>query len=462
MRPNTAALTQGPIFRTLVVFALPILGGNVLQSLNGSVNAIWVGRFLGEAALTATSNANTIMFLLLGAVFGVSMAATILIAQHLGAGRLEDARRAVGSSASFFALVSVAIAIVGVLTADRLLRAMQTPAEALPLAHDYLRIIFLAIPFIFMYAYVMAVLRGAGDSRTPFVFLLVSVALDIALNPLLIFGLGPVPALGIAGSALAMLIANAVTLAALLYWLYRRRNPLVLHRGEWHLLRIDRAITSTLVKKGFPMGLQMIVISTSALLMLGLINSFGTDTTAGYAAAMQVWAYVQMPAFAIGAAVSSMAAQNVGAGRWDRVARTATAGVVFQTAVTGAAVVLIEIFSRQALGLFLPAESAALPIAEHLNRIAAVSFVLFGVSMVLFGVVRSTGAVVVPLLILIVVLWVVRFPLAAFFTGRFGADAIWWSFNISAALALALSALYYRYGDWRSARMAPAASSATA
>ncbi len=354
MPPRTAALTEGPIARTLIAFALPMLAGNVLQSLNGSVNAIWVGNFLGEAALTATSNSNTVMFLLIGSIFGVSMAATILIAQHLGATRLDEARRVVGSSASFFALVAVVIALLGVLFSDRILVAMHTPADALPLAHDYLRIIFVAIPFIFLYAFVMAVLRGAGDSRTPFHFLLLSVGLDIVLNPLLIFGVGPLPRLGIAGSALATLIANIASRAALLAYLYRKRHPLVLHRGEVRLLRIDGAITAMLVRKGVPMGLQMVVVSISALLMLGLINQFGSHTTAGFAACMQVWSYVQMPAFAMGAAVSSMSAQNVGAGHWDRVARTAQAGVAFQTIVTAASVALVMCLARPLLGILLP------------------------------------------------------------------------------------------------------------
>lgn len=453
MRQPAPALTEGPIARTLIVFALPMLAGNVLQSLNGSVNAIWVGSFLGEAALTATSNSNTVMFLLLGSIFGVSMAANILIAQHYGARRLDEARRVVGSSASFFAGVAVAVAVLGVLFSDRILRAMHTPPDALPLAHDYLRIIFLAIPFMFMYAFAMAVLRGAGDSRTPFLFLLLSVGLDIVLNPLLIFGVGPLPRFGIAGSALATLIANVVSLAALVTYLYRKRHPLVLHRTDLHLLRIDRGIIATLLKKGVPMGLQMVVVSVSALLMLGLINQYGSHTTAAFAACMQVWSYVQMPAFAMGAAVSSMAAQNVGAGRWDRVGRIAKAGLAFQTLVTTASVIVIAVFARALLGIFLPADSPALAMAVHVNLVASWSFVLFGVTMVLFGVVRSTGAVIAPLVILVITLWGLRFPAAASLMGRFGEDAIWWSFPASSALSMILAVAYYRYGGWRKARM---------
>lgn len=452
MNSRTASLTEGPIARTLITFAIPILLGNVLQALNGSVNSVWVGRFLGEAALTATAIANTIMFLLLGGVFGVSLAATILVAQYIGAQRLDAARRVVGTSATFFAVVATAIAVAGWLGASPLLAAMHTPPDALPYAHAYLRIIFVAIPFLYVYTYVMAVLRGAGDSKTPFKFLVLSVGLDIALNPLLIFGLGPVPRLGIAGSALATLIANAISLVALIAFLYRKRNPLCLRGRELGYLRLDGAIVAILLKKGLPMGLQLLVISANAVALITLVNRFGTDTTAAYGAAWQLWNYLQMPAFAIAAAVSSMAAQNVGAGRWDRVARIARAGVTFHCVLTGTLVLVLLALNKHALGLFLP-PGRALEIAGHINLTSAWSFVFFGISMVLFGVVRSTGAVVPPLVALLIALWGIRIPFAVALIPRFGADAIWWSFPLASCVASLLALGYYRWGGWRQARM---------
>jgi putative MATE family efflux protein len=387
-----------------------------------------------------------VTFLLIGAVFGVSMASTILIAQYFGAQRLEAAKRVVGTSATFFALVSVVVSLFGFLITDRLLAFMSTPADAMPFATAYLRIIFIAMPFLYMYQFVMAVLRGAGDSKTPFLFLVVTVAVDIALNPLFIFGWGPVPAMGIAGSALATLIANAVTFVALIAHLYRRKHPLCLHRHELGLLRMDPAILKTLVIKGIPMGLQMIVLSTSAVAMISLVNQFGSETTAAYGACFQLWSYVQMPAFAIAAAVSSMAGQNVGARRWDRVDRIAVSGVLF--------IVVIYLFNRHAYGIFLPASGArAVDIAVHLNAISGWSFLFFGVSMVLFGVVRSTGAVTAPLVILLIAMWGVRFPFALGLIGSIGADAIWWSFPASALTAASLALLFYRFGSWRSVRM---------
>ena len=453
MKPTTSSLTTGSIPRTLFAFTLPMLLGNMLQTLNGSVNAIWVGSFLGTAALTATNNANIVMFLLLGAVFGITMAATILIAQHVGARNLAEARRVVGTSATFFAALSLLFAVVGVLLSPSILRWMGTPPDALPLAITYMRVIFLALPASYGFFFVMAALRGAGDSKTPFYYLVMAVVLDIVLNPLLIFGVGPLPKMGIAGSATATLIAQTLSLLALMRHIYRRGNVLALHREHLGLLRPDWAIVRAVIVKGIPMGLQMIVLSSSIVLFLRVVNRFGSDTAAAFAAAMQLWNYVQMPAMAIGGAVSSMAAQNIGAGKWDRVRGTAMYGVLFNFLLTGIPVLIVYVLSHLALGLFLPKGSPAIGIAEHINLIVLWSFPLFGVSMVLSGVMRASGAVMAPLIILAVALLGFRVPVAYLTVDRWGADALWWSFTVSAILGMLMSVGYYLSGHWKSAQM---------
>ena len=446
-------LTHGPIGRTLLVFSLPILAGNVLQSLNGSVNAVWVGRYLGEEALTATANANNIMFFLIGAVFGIGMAATILVAQAMGAKDNAQAKRVIGTSATFFIGISLVIALAGLPLSRHILGWMDTPKAAMPLAEAYLRIIFMAVPFLYMFSFLSAVLRGTGDTRTPFVFLMLSVVLDIGLNPLLIFGLGPFPKMGIAGSSTATLVANVIALIAMLFWLRHRRNPLWISRAERGLYRPDPVILRSLVAKGVPMGLQMILTSLAMIMMIGMVNHYGVNMTSAYGASLQLWTYVQMPAMAIGAACSSMAAQNVGAGHWDRVNATARTGIVFNFLMTGALIAPIILFDHALLSLFLPAGSAALEPARHLNQIAIWSFLFFGVTFVISGVVRSTGAVIPPLLILGFSLWGVRIPFANLLQPHMGADAIWWSFPASSIVALVLSMAYYRWGHWRQARM---------
>ena len=454
MQPRN--LTEGPIARTLLLFALPILGGNVMQSLNGSVNAMWVGRFLGEEALTAVANANNILFFLLGAVFGLGMAATILVGQAIGRADQAGARRVIGTSATVFLTISLIVAISGLPLSRHILSWMGTPPTALPFADAYLKIIFLAVPFLYAFTFISAILRGAGDARTPFRFLLLVVVLDIVFNPLLLFGIGPFPEMGIAGAATATLIANLLGLAALVQWLRYKKHPLWISRGERHLYRPDWQIVRALLTKGVPMSVQMVMISAAMIAMMTMVNQHGTDTTAGYGAALQLWTYVQMPAMAIGAACSSMAAQNVGAGRWDRVNGITTRGVLFNFLLTGALIAPLILLDQYTLALFLPPGSAALAIARHLNHIAVWSFLFFGVTFVLAGVIRATGAVMPPLLILGFALWGVRVPFAEILQPRIGVDAIWWSFPISAVVSMVLSAAYYQWGGWRKARMMPA------
>lgn len=457
MASTTRDLTQGPIGKTLLVFSLPILAGNVLQSLNGSINAIWVGHYLGEAAITATANANNLLFALIGLMFGIGMAATILVAQAMGARNLAQAKRVIGTSATLFGTASIGISALGWQYSGHILDLLGTPPEALPLAVAYLRVIFLAIPLLYLFTFVSAVMRGAGDTRTPFYFLLLVVLLDTALNPLFIFGWGPVPRMGIAGSAMATLVAHSIGFAALLAWLRWRAHPLWIGSAELGLFMPDGRILRALVVKGLPMGAQMVLISMSMLMLMGMVNSHGVELSSAYGASLQLWTYVQMPAMAIGAACSSMAAQNVGAGLWQRVDATARAGVLCNVLMTGTLIALAVAADRQVLSLFLPDGSAALETARHLNHIAIGSFLFFGVTFVISGVVRSTGAVVAPLVILALALWGVRVPFAQWLQPVLGVDAIWWSFPVSAACAMLLSLGYYRRGGWRQARMlAPA------
>jgi len=446
-------LTQGPIARTLLLFSLPVLGTSVLQSLNGSINAIWVGRLLGPEALAATTNATLILLLLLGAMFGLGMAATILIGQAIGGRDLLRAKKVVGTAASFFVALSLVMALGGYAASGHILLWMGTPDEVRPLAEDYLRVVFLSTPFLYVFSFLVMAQRGAGDARMPFYFTTLATFLDIVLNPLLIIGVGPFPRLGIAGSAVSLLISQAIGMSAMLVYLYWRKSDLRLAKSELHLLRPDPELLRTIVRKGLPMGAQMLVISASSLVMLAMINAYGAVTTAAYGVAVQLWNYIQMPAMAIGAAVSSMAAQNVGAKQWDRVEKGAHAGLLINVALTGSLVALIYLIDPLIVGLFLPSQPEAIAIAEHINTIAGWSFILFGVTFVLFGVVRSTGAVTPPLIILIISLLGVRIGFAQALQPFWGQDAIWWSFPVSMAVSAGLALAYYRWGGWRGVRM---------
>jgi putative MATE family efflux protein len=451
--PGQRDLTTGRIAPTLLAFALPTLGSSILQSLNGSINAVWVGRFLGEEALAATSNANIVMFLLMAFVFGFGMASTILIGQAFGRRDVDAARRVLGTALGAFLLVAVAIAVAGWIFSPALLKLLATPAGAAPLALAYLRVIFVAIPGSLMMIMLMMALRGGGDAMTPLWFMILIVLLDSGLNPVFILGLGPAPALGIAGSATATVIANYTGLTAMLAYIYARDLPLRLRGRELAYLRPDPAILKTIVVKGLPMGLQMIVISASALALVGLVNREGVATTAAFGVAMQLWTYLQMPAMALGAAVSAMAAQNIGAGKWDRVSAITRSGIAFALVITASLVVLLAIADRPALALFLGGNSPALPIARHIQILATWSFLMFGVTLVLFGTVRANGSVIGPLIILFIGLVPVRLGFAVGAYPWLKADALWISFPVSSFSNMALGIAFYLHGGWRKSRM---------
>lgn len=446
-------LTRGPITRTLLTFSLPLLGGNALQSLNGTVNQIWVSHTLGENAITALGNANIVMMLMLGAIFGVGMAANILIAQAVGRRDPDLVRKVMGTATSFFVVLSLGVALAGGALAPHILHAMGTPVEARAGAAIYLRIIFASVPFMYFFMFLQMAQRGAGDSTTPFWFLALAIAVDVTLNPLLIRGIGPFPRLGIAGSATSTLVGQGVALICLIVHLYRRHSVLALRGSDLRLLVPDPAILKSLVTRGLPMGVQMLVMSATAVVMISFVNHYGALTSAAYSISSIVWSYLQMPTMAIGASVSSMAAQNVGAGRWDRVNQVARAGVISGLVVTGAIALLLYAFNDQVLGILLPRHSPAIPLARHINTTVLWGFVLFSITFSLSGVVRSTGAVWQPMMILMVAMLGVRIPFAALMTPRFGPDAIWWSFPLGTITSAILTSLYYRFGGWRRSRM---------
>lgn len=447
--PRNRDLISGPILKTLVLFSAPTLASNILQSLNGSINAIWVGRLLGESALAATANANVVMFLVFSAAFGFGMAATVKIGQAFGAGDLLAARRAFGSAIGFCVMISLVVGIGGWVFAPELLAAMAAPGETYINALTYLRVIFIAMPASMITVILSMGLRGGGDAATPLKFMVMSSVLDIGLNPLLINGFGAIPAMGIAGSAWATTIASITSMAGLVAYVYAKDLPLRLRGAELKWLWPRRDELRYILTKGLPLGAQMLVIAAAGIVAIGLVNREGILVSAAYGAALQLWTYLQMPAMAISAAVSAMAAQAIGANLGDRLGKISRWGVVLTLSVTGSLCALILLFDRPALELFLGTASPAVDKARHIQFLASWSYVIFGVTMVLFGTMRAGGVVWTPLIILTVALYPVRLGFYYIFYPAIGADALWLAFPVSSAVAVALTIYAYRKPGWR-------------
>ena len=454
-RPMRGDLTQGPVGKTLLLFALPALGSNVLQSLNGSISAIYVGKFLGEDAFAATGIATMVMFLVFSSVFGLAMAATILIGQAMGRRDMEEVRRTIGATTGAFIAISLVIALLGGMLVAPMLRLLATPEAAFPYAEAFLQVVFIGVPFVFLTVLIQSAMRGVGDAATPFWTTVLNLVLSLVLNPILILGWGPIPALGLIGAAWAGVLANLICLIFMVFETYRRDLPISLPRSEMYLLKPDWAHLKPVLAIGLPMGLSMVVMAISGLVMMGLINREGVATAAAYNAANQVWSYIQMPAFAVGSAVSAMAAQNIGAGRWDRIDRLAWVGVGVNVVMTGILVLVTLLAGHFLLGLFLPASSPAIAIGEHINWLIGWTFIPMGISMVMTSIVRSNGAVIVPFLILFFSVIVIRLAVGFSLHPVYGAEAIWWAFMASTVASAVFAVAYYLHGSWRKGGLGP-------
>ncbi len=447
--PIRGDLTQGPVGKTLLLFALPTLGSNVLQSLNGSISAIYVGKFLGENAFAAAGIATMVMFLIFSSVFGLAMAATIMIGQAMGRRDIAEVKRTIGATSGTFIAISLIIAMLGGVVVPPLLRLLATPADAFGFAESFLRVVFYGVPFVFLSVLLQSAMRGVGDAVTPLWATVLNLVLSLVLNPIFILGWGPVPALGLPGAAWAGVITNLICLVFMILRIYMLNLPIRLRGKELWLLRPDWAHLKPVLTIGVPMGLSMIIMSVASLVMTGLINREGVDTIAAYNAANQLWSYIQMPAFAVGSAVSAMAAQNIGADRWDRISAIARTGVLINIVMTGVLVVAMLLAGHFLLGLFLPPGSKAVAIGEHINLLIGWTFIPMGISMVMTSIVRANGAVAVPLVILIISVIVVRMSLGFGLYPRFGSEAIWWSFIASGMASAIMAVAYYLHGGWR-------------
>ncbi len=442
-------LTSGPVVGTLLLFTLPALGVNILQSINGSVNAIWVGRLLGESALAATSNAGMVMFLMIASLFGFATATTILVGQSMGRRDIDHVRQIVGGAIGLFLIAGISTAILGWIFTPQLLAMLSTPPEAFPLAIDYLRVVFVSMPTLFVMILLTSALRGVGDAVTPFWSTVLNVLLAIILNPLLILGTGPFPKMGIAGSGVAMLIASIVSTAFLIWQIYAKDLSIRLRGREIAYLRPTWGVMSSISRLGLPMGLSMIILSLSGVLMIGLINREGVNMAAAFGVMNQLWNYVMMPGVAVGIAVSAMVAQNIGANRWDRVNRVAWVGIGMNIVMQFLLIALLTIFIRPLLSLFLAEGSAAIPLSIHMNYMIGWTYAAMGISMIAISVVRANGAVIMPLVFLIISMIFVRIGIGFGLHPYYGAEAIWWAYGVSTAVSVTLGMGYFLHGGWR-------------
>jgi putative MATE family efflux protein len=439
-------LTTGSIPRHLVIFSLPMLVGGAFQTAYSFINRYWVGQFLGSDSMAAVTLSIPVVFVLMALGAGLTMATSILISQHYGARDMPAVRRVVDSSTLLVAGLSLVLLAAGEVLTPAILRAMNTPPDVLPLAVDYMRIFLLSMPLGFGLFLTRSMLQGIGDSTTPLYFLGVSVALNAGLDPVLMFGWLGAPKLGLNGTAWATLIAQGLALAALVAWLRRRKNP-VAPELAWRCF--DWPTAWTTIRIGLPTAAQHSLISVGMAFVTGIINGFGKLATAAFGAASCIDQIAFLPALTFSMAIATLAGQNIGAGRYDRIRQIVLWGCLLSGGITLAASVLVVSIPRLLLRIFTP-EAAVLDIGVGYLRIVGSCYIFFAIMFVTNGIINGSGHTLVTTFISLLSLWVIRVPVADWLSRRMNSiDGVWYAMAGSFGVSMVVSFAYYLTGHWR-------------
>ena len=436
-----------PLWKTFLFFLVPMLLANILQSLSGTLNNVFVGQMLGVNAMAAVSSFFPVMFFFIAFVIGLGAGSSVLIGQAWGARDPEKARAIAGTTLSVTVLLGVLVALLGGLFTDTLLRALGTPAEVLPEATRYARIIFIAMPGLFVFLLATSLLRGVGDTVTPMLTLLISTGVGLVVTPTLIRGWLGLPPQGVASAAWGTVAAFIAALLWMSRHLRRKGSPLAPDARLRRHLVIDPTLLRGVLRLGVPTGVQMIMVAGAELALLTMVNDFGAHATAAYGAVSQVVSYVQFPAISIAIAASVLGAQAIGAGRADRLGAITRTALGMNLVFTGGLVALGYLFSRVLMALFIT-DPAVIELAQHLLHIKLWSLVLFGMAAALSGIMRASGTVLVPTLISVLCIVLVEVPTAWLLSRSIGLNGVWIAYPVYFGCVLMLQASYYRF-VWR-------------
>ncbi len=438
--------TKGNIPRHLVVFSVPMLIGNLLQTFYNTVDSIWVGRFLGPEALAAVSVSFPIVFLLVAFTTGLSMAASIMVAQYFGARKEEEMKRSSTSSTILLAVLGIGATAVGLLLYRVLLELIRTPSEILEPSGSYLFFFLLGLPFMFLYNNIGSILRGVGDSKTPLLLLVYATLLNIVLDPLLILGIPPFPRLGVAGAAIATTVSQGFS--AILGMTILRRTGLFIPTRRY--LYPSFAFTQMLFKLGLPVGVQQTIVSLGHLTMTAIVNGFGKTVVAAFGAGTRVDQFSFLPAMSFSIAISSLTAQNIGAQNFARAREVARWGAIVAASFALPVSLFVFSFAPRLVRIFTT-DAEVIHIGIEYLRIVSLSYVPFALMFAYNGFLRGAGDTFQTMVNTMLTLWLVRIPVAWLLSITSLAErGIWMSFVAGPVTGYLIAYFYYLSGRWES------------
>ena len=442
-------LTVGDPAKVLWKFCLPLFGSIIFQQLYNIADSFVAGKFIGENALAAVGNSYEITLIFIAFAFGCNIGCSVIVSQLFGAKKLGEMKTAVYTTFISSAVVCAALMLAGTLGCDGLLRLINTPENVFADSKLYLDIYILGLPFVFFYNVATGIFSALGDSKTPFIFLAASSTSNIFMDILFVTAFK----MGVAGVALATVIAQAVSAILCLWKLARMRD---LFDMKWSYMRLSKMHTMNIIKLGVPSGVTQAIMSMAMLVVQSLTNSFGEQFIAANVIVMRVDGFAMLPNFSFGTAMTTYAGQNIGARAHVRVTQGAKQGTLMGLGVSAAITAGILLFGRSLMSIFTNTE-ALVEMSMNMMRILAVGYIAMAVIQCLSGVMRGAGDTMTPMWISLVMTIIIRVPLAyglvyltrstQFPQGR--KECIFVSLLISWLIGAVMTAVCYKRGKWK-------------
>ena len=435
-------LTEGSVWRKLLVFFVPIAAGTIIQQLYNAVDGLIVGRFVGTGALAAVGGSSAqIINMLVGFFVAMTAGSSVVIGQIYGAGRREDLNRAIGNAVTVMGLLGLCLMILGLTVSPALLRLLNTPEETMDDAVLYLRIYFLSVPFLMVLNMESSILRALGDSFHPFLYMVAGCLLNIVMDIVFVVAFG----WGVAGVGAATVAAQVANTALLTRQLTRKGQE---YRLTFRELGVKGVYLANMLRLGIPAGLQSSMYSVSNTIIQVAVNSLGTVVVASWAMSGKTDGFYWAVSNAMGAAITSFIAQNYGAGRTDRVRQCVRQGLIMHFAITALVSAGLMLTAIPLLRLLTPDEAVVQTTYEVMSYFVPFYFTWVLVE-VLSAVLRGAGDAVYPVVIIGIGICLFRVIWIVTVFAHFGTLlSLCLSYTASWIVTSAALVIYYKKGRW--------------
>lgn len=445
------ALLEGPILKSLLRLAIPIVLANILQAGYQVVDAFWVGR-LGGAAVAAVSVSTPVTFLTLALGTGLAIAGSVLIAQYFGAGNHRMVSHIAAQTLLMVVIVSIVLGAIAFTLTPKFLELLKVAPEVYNGAKGFMRVSFIGLVFNFSFFVFQSIMRGVGNPTIPVYIVLGTVILNFALDPLFIYGWGPIEGYGVMGAALATLCTQIVASLTGFIILFRGRRGI---QVRWRDFMPDWSHIKRAFNMGLPASIEQSMRALGLTVMTFLIASFGTETVASYGAGSTLLQVVMIPALGLSMAISTLVGQNIGAGNIERASRIGKLGATLGFAVLSFVGVIAYFFAPQLVAFFVPEDPAVIQGGSVFLRTMCLSWGFLGLQMSLAGVIRASGNMVVVMVLTLISQWVLQFPLAYVLSHKagLGEKGIWMAFPIANITIALVTMGVYAKGNWKKRRI---------